>query len=201
LPFTRDYERARGVFASISLPGRRTAIFDAALTAARSFQNARTRTNERRIIIIISDGLDTASAVRPVDAVNEALLRDATFYVIHTPLFAPREGRLRPRPASKGFRELAEKTGGQFFVVGDVETALSPRPVYDLRPVFQAIEDDLRGQYLLAYHAAANHPTTKPRRVEVRLKPQPGRKLRIRQTRQEYFIKGGRSGSGASALP
>jgi Ca-activated chloride channel family protein len=187
-PFTRDTEAARAAFRSVSLPGRRTAIFDAALAAARAFDSAEPA--ERRIVLLISDGLDTASRVPPAQVVAEAAARGVTFYVIHTPLYAPREGRLAPRPAAKGFRDLAGKTGGQLFVVGDAQASLSARPQYDLRPVFQAIEDDLRGQYVLGFHAGASEGSPRTRRVEVSLKSQTGRRLRVRQLRGGYVPNG-----------
>jgi len=71
--------------------------------------------------------------------------------VIHLPLFEPREGHLAVRRPSKGFKELAEKTGGKYFLVGDASSALSPKPT-DLTPIFQAIEEDLKSQYLLGFY-------------------------------------------------
>lgn len=198
-PFTADPDRAREAFTFVALPDRRTAIFDAALTAARAFKEAKSDQGERRIVVLISDGLDTASVTRPLDAVNEAALADVTFYVIHTPLFIPRDGRLVARAPSKGFRELAEKTGGQFFVVGDVAAALSPHPQYDFEPIFRAIEDDLRGQYVVGYYAGDAERRGRLRAVEVRLKPQAGRKLRVRQLRKGYSLGGAAAGDSAPA--
>ena len=188
LPFTANLEDAAQAFRLAATPNRRTAIFDAALFAARAFGSTQTDPTERRIVILISDGLDTASSTAPHVAINEALLHNASFYVIHLPLYAPRDGRLAPRAPSKGFRDLAEKTGGKFFVVGDVKTALLPRAQYDFQPVFQAIDEDLRGQYVLGYHAGDTERTGRQHRVEVRLRPQSGRKLRVRALRDSYVL-------------
>jgi hypothetical protein len=106
--------------------------------------------------------------------------------VIHLPLYAPREGRLAARRPSKGFRELAEKTGGQFFVVGDARSALDPRAEHDLDPIFRAIAEDLQSQYVLGYHAEAAGQEPGPRRVEVRLASPRDRRLRVRQLREVY---------------
>ena len=57
------------------------------------------------------------------------------------------------RAPAKGFRELAERTGGKYFLVGDAKSALLPRTNLDLAPAFQAIEDDLRSQYILGFYA------------------------------------------------
>jgi hypothetical protein len=59
---------------------------------------------------------------------------------------------LAVRAPAKGFRDLAEKTGGKYFLAGDVKTALAPLKDIDLTAIFQAIEDDLRSQYLLGFY-------------------------------------------------
>jgi VWFA-related protein len=195
-PFTQDLRRARQAFQIDSLAESRTAIFDAALAAARAFTSAQRQTtsaptpaSERRIVVLISDGLDNASAEAFERAVEEARASGVTFYCIQLPLYAPREGRLVARRASKGFRELAERTGGRFFVVGDARTALDPRAEHDLRPVFQAIAEDLRGQYVIGYHASAAPQQPGAHRVVVRLSDPSRRKLRVRQLRDVYDSK------------
>jgi VWFA-related protein len=189
LPFTRDLRRARPAFRIDSLAESRTAIFDAALAAARAFSSATREVAERRIVVLISDGLDNASAERFERAVEEARNAGVTFYCIHLPLYTPRDGRLVARRASKGFRELAERTGGQFFVVGDVRSALDPHAEHDLRPVFQAIAEDLRGQYVVGYHASAAPQQPGTHRIVVRLTDAAKRKLRVRQLRDTYESK------------
>jgi len=77
-----------------------------------------------------------------------------SFYVIHLPLYEPRDGRLAVRLPTKGFRELAEKTGGRYFLVGDAKSALTGAVNLDLTPIFQAIEEDLKSQYLLGFYLA-----------------------------------------------
>jgi len=189
LDFTRDLRRARPAFQIDSLAESRTAIFDAALAAARAFTSKPREATERRIVVLISDGLDNASAAAFERAVEEARAAGVTFYCIHLPLYTPRDGRLVARRASKGFRELAERTGGQFFVVGDARTALDPRGEHDLRPVFQSIAEDLRGQYVVGYHASAAPQQPGTHRVVVRLTDATKRKLRVRQLRDTYEAK------------
>lgn len=188
-PFTRDLRRARSAFQIDSLSESRTAIFDAALAAARAFSSATQQTEERRIVVLISDGLDNASTERFERAIEESRAAGVSFYCIHLPLYTPRDGRLVARRASKGFRELAERTGGQFFVVGDARTALDPRAEHYLRPVFQAIADDLRGQYVVGYQASAVPQQPGTHRVVVRLTNASRRKLRVRQLRDAYESK------------
>jgi Ca-activated chloride channel family protein len=187
--FTRDLRAARGAFRIASLPDRRTAIFDAARDAVRAFGSQGRSAAERRIVVLVSDGLDTASDTVPASVIAEANAAGVSFYVIHLPLYAPVDGRLAARRPAKGFRDLAGKTGGQFFVVGDARSALDPRAEHDLSPIFRAIAEDLQGQYVLGYHAGAAGAEPGTHRVEVRLAPPRDRKLRVRQLRQTYESK------------
>lgn len=184
--FTRDLRAARKAFQIASLPDRRTAIFDAARDAVRAFATKARGATERRIVVLVSDGLDTASTTAHASVVAEANAAGVSFYVVHLPLYTPRDGRLAARKPSKGFRELAEKTGGQFFVVGDARSSLDPRAEHDLGPIFRAIAEDLQSQYVLGYHAGAEPG---PHRVEVRLDTPQARKLRVRQLRETYETK------------
>lgn len=186
-PLTTDSDEARAAFKFPALTGRRTAIFDAGLEALRSFRGPDNA--ERRIVILISDGLDTASRTAASKVIDEAVERAVSFYVIHLPLFEPRGGRLRVRPPSKGFRDLAEKTGGKYFMLGDARTALALGPKYDLSPIFQAIEEDLRGQYLLGYYPPEAVRDNLPHRIEVSLAGDNNRMLRVRTLRSGYLLK------------
>lgn len=186
--FTSDSNQALAAFNFPALPGSRTAIFDAAREAVRSF--SATDKAERRIVILISDGLDTTSVTKPSTVISEARQRAISFYVIHLPLFEPRDGRLQMRPPSKGFRDLAEKTGGKYFQLGDAKTALAPRTQYDLAPVFQAIEEDLRGQYLLGYYPAEAARDNLPHSIEVNLAGSNNKRLRVQTLRPVYVLKG-----------
>jgi len=183
-PLTNDLDAARRAFRIEALPDRRTAIFDAALAALRAFGPAERGTAERRIVVLVSDGLDTASAARAREVIAQARAGGVSFYVIHVPLYEPRGERLAPRRPSKGFKELAEQTGGQYFAVGDAASALSPHAEHDLRPVFRAIAEDLAGQYVLGYHASAADPSPGLHRIEVRLRSPASRK--VRQLREGY---------------
>ena len=169
-PFTKDVEAARAAFRFAVERDRRTAIFDAAAEAVRAFDKLPPVRAERRIVVLISDGLDNNSATRADSVIDAALERRVSFYVIHLPLFEPRAGHLAVRPPSKGFRDLAEKTGGKYFLVGDVKSALQPR-AQDLTPIFRAIEDDLKSQYLLGFYIAESPRDNRKHVFSVSLKP------------------------------
>ena len=170
-PFTKDLENARAAFKFRAAPNAKTAIFDSAATSLKAFDDLTPDRTERRIVVLISDGLDTSSRTNPDTVIAEALEQHVSFYVIHLPLFEPRDGRLDVRRPSKGFKELAEKTGGKYFLVGDAKSALAPKPT-DLTPIFQAIEEDLKSQYLLGFYIAETSRDNRKHVFSVSMKPE-----------------------------
>jgi hypothetical protein len=93
-----------------------------------------------------------------------------------------------PRPAAKGFRDLAEKTGGRYFVAGSARSALDPNAPIDLAPVFAAIEDDLRSQYVIGFYPSATSRDGQTHRTAITVS---NRKLKVRQLRTSYSLKPG----------
>lgn len=173
--------KVRTAFRFTAKPNRRTAIFDAALAATRSYDGRPMGPPERRIVVLVTDGLDTASTVPFKTVIAEAQERNVSFYVINFPLFVPRYGRLAPRRPVRGLRDMAERTGGRYFVVGDAQAALNPRAEYDLRPVFEAIADDLQSQYTLGFYARDTvDDNVRVRAPEVGLVPTRARRYRVK---------------------
>ncbi len=169
-PFNKDVAAAKSAFDFAAAPNHHTAIFDAAKKAVQTFAELPMVRSERRIVILISDGLDTASSTSPASVIAAANDKRVSFYVIHLPLFTPIDGRLSVRPPAKGFRELAEKTGGKYFLAGNAKTALLPTKI-DLTPIFTAIEEDLRSQYLLGFYVAESAKDGKKHEFSVSLNP------------------------------
>ena len=187
LPFTADHNQARTAFNSPTLHNRRTAIFDAALAAVRLYDEEGAQAQaERRIVILLSDGLDTGSFTSSAAVIEEATKRGVSFYVLHLPVFAPRNGTLAPRPAAKGFRKLAEATGGRFFLIGDARSALDIRATPRLSPVFDAIAEDLRSQYVLGYYSTGDQ--TRLHSVDISLTTPNYRRLRVSALRKSYHL-------------
>jgi Ca-activated chloride channel homolog len=188
-PFGRDLTAAREAFRFAVGTNQHTAIFEAAAKAVNTFEDLPAVRAERRIVILISDGLDNASRIKPTTVIDAAIEKHVSFYVIHLPLFEPRDGHLAVRQASKGFRDLAEKTGGKYFLVRNARSALSPAN-NDLTPIFQAIEEDLKSQYLLGFYIAESSRDGRKHVFSLGLKP-PGIEYslwRVRYSRTHKFF-------------
>ncbi|HEX8142671.1 MAG TPA: VWA domain-containing protein [Pyrinomonadaceae bacterium] len=188
VPFTNDAVQPRRGFSFPALAGRHTAIFDAAAAALRAFKERGSDVAERRIVILISDGLDTTSETKAESVIKEARAQGVSFYVIHLLSFAASDGRLVARSAAKGFRQMADQTGGAYFKVGDPKSALDPRAEYDLNPIFRAIEEDLRAQYVLGYYPGESARDNRTHRIEINPASR-NRKLLVRQLRESYNLK------------
>jgi Ca-activated chloride channel family protein len=188
-PFTSETESARAAFSvpgNLSALGSRTAIFDAAAAAVRAYAPRGENSPERRIVILMSDGLDTASATTALQVIAAANRTSVSFYVIQLPLFTPSNGRLVPRPAAKGFRDLADRTGGKYFVAGTARSALDPNAPVDLAPVFAAIEEDLRSQYVIGFYPGEGSRDGQTHRAAISVSKN---KMKVHQLRTTYSLK------------
>ena len=188
-PFTRETDSALAAFAvpgNLSALGERTAIFDAGMVAIEAFAARGENSAERRIAILISDGLDTASRTNAKQVIAAANRINVSFYVIQLPLFTPSDGRLVPRPAAQGFRELAERTGGKYFVAGTAASALAINSPVDLTRVFAAIEEDLRSQYVIGFYPGDASRNGKPHLAAISTS---NRKLKVHQLKTSYSLK------------
>src|SRR6266516_725106 len=187
VPFSGDLQQARAAFDFPAVSDRHTAIFNAAMAVLQLLEKRKSDPTERRIVILTSDGLDTASSLKASEVIERARRDAVTFYIVHFPIFTPQDGHLAPRRAISGFRDLAEKTGGRYFLIGDAKSVLAAHSERDLSPVFKAIEEDLAGQYLLGFY-----PDDFPRHVgkhsiQVNLVKHL-RNYRVKTLREEYTL-------------
>lgn len=187
LPLTSDTAQVRASFRLRARGNVHTAIFDAALAAVRAFDSAKPDATERRIVLLLSDGLDNASEVRAATVVEEANARGVSFYVIHFPLYEPAGDRLAVRRPSRGFRELAERTGGAYFFLGDAAHALDLHYTYDLAPVFNAIADDLQSQYVVGFYIDEVARKEPEHKLDISLTR--NKKLRVHTLRDRYVLR------------
>jgi len=140
----RTLEVPRGTDGQISREARGSALLDA-LSAASGELEGR---SGRKAIVVLSDGIDTASSTT-LSAAIEALQRaDVSLYPIRVydrKVFAfdiPGPGTDNLREGKKALERMARETGGATFEVSDAQT---------LTKNFAALEDELRSQYSLGY--------------------------------------------------
>ena len=116
-------------------PGGDTALHDAVIRASHVL--ASQPPDNRKIIIILSDGADTISHAGSKDCMVAAISSDATIIVVDASV--PSE---RNSPGQRFLRKVAEDSGG--FV-------LPAREDSELKSAFNTINTVLRNQYSLTY--------------------------------------------------
>jgi len=135
-----------------------TALYDGVYLALAKMSSAH---NQRRAIILISDGGENHSRYSEKDITRFLLEADTQFYTIGV------FGRPRTPEEAHGpelLRELTERTGGRSF-------AFSPDSLPD---IVQKIGNELRSQYVLAYRPSNRAHDGHWRKIQVQLVPPRG---------------------------
>src|SRR5262249_5224335 len=121
-----------------------TALFDAIASAARTLNSE----SGRKAIVLLSDGIDTASNLKLDASIEAAQRADTLIYPIRfydREVFAfevPGVATERLKQGQRDLRKMAEETGGSLLEISDTAT---------LEANFARIEEELRAQYSLGF--------------------------------------------------
>jgi len=114
----------------------------------------------RRIIVILSDGEDTASQRSLKDAIEMGQHYDVTVFGISTKNFKGVESGMVENADDKDLRRLCEETGGQVFL---------PSQKLELFRSFSEVAQDLRHEYVIFYTPTNQARAGKKREIKVKL--------------------------------
>jgi len=176
-PLTFDRETVRTLLdeAVIGLAGKETAIGDAIGLAIRTLDDAGVEEG-RRVLVLLTDGANTAGAVDPMKAAELAARRGVVIYTVGIgadaltvrSLFGLRQINPSADLDEKTLTAIAELTGGRYFrardtaefaeiyaILDELEPAESESDGY--RPVKELFYWPLSAAVLLALGAAAAH--------------------------------------------
>jgi Ca-activated chloride channel family protein len=123
-------------------------------------------TDARRVIVILSDGADTASDHSLKEAVEMAERYDVAIFGISTKNFTGITSGTVESPDDRELRRLCEETGGQLFL---------PSEKAELFKAFSQVASDLRAEYVLFYTPDNQEHTGKRRLINVKLVDAKGR--------------------------
>ena len=137
LPFTRDLDTARALvdLMDVGMAGPKTALGDSIGLAIRSFETSEV---DERLLILLTDGNDTASKMTPINAADIARLNGVEIYTIG---IGDTAATGEDRVDFDVLAAIAERTGGEFYNAED-EAALDA--VY--RRIDQTAVADVRTQ-------------------------------------------------------
>jgi Ca-activated chloride channel homolog len=120
----------------------------------------------RRIIVVLSDGDDTASERSLREAIEMAQRYDVTIFGISTKNFKGIAAGMTESADDKELRKLCEATGGQIFL---------PSQKTELFRAFTQVALDLRQEYVLFYKPDNQAKSGKRREIKVKLISSDGR--------------------------
>lgn len=175
VPFTNDKKRIERGLGEMQ-HGDATALYDAIYLGSERLAATREDDGRRRVMVLITDGVDTVKGTRYPQAVEQAQRAGAMVYSI---IIVPVEADAgRNTGGEHALIQLANDTGGKYFYVTQKS---------DLEPAFARVSDDLRTQYLLGYYAPQGGADTSFRRIGVRLKDPALRRVDQLRYRTGYY--------------
>lgn len=146
-PFTKNVSQLNAAIEAFAMPEGATALLDGVIKAAEYLKEA----EGRRVIVIMSDGVDTISDSTFEQALRAAQLYNCQIYVVKTTDFEnyKRTGQrggnanIRSLEAERRMQDFSEQTGGSVF---------SPLDERELDRAFSQISAELSQQYILSYY-------------------------------------------------
>lgn len=179
-PLTKDILRLEQTIAMFGKPEGGTSLFDAILGAANYLKPY----PGRRVLVIVSDGIETTSRHSDFDSmVQQVLVDDCQIYVVQTGLY---EGaNVRQLAAERRMEQLSAQTGGAVYL---------PKTTDQLDIAFDQIAADLSQQYVLSYYPSIEHRDGRLHVLELSVKSR--NDVRVRARRGYYAPRKSGGGSG-----
>jgi len=155
VPFTSDLREVDRGIARVHV-GAATALYDAIFLGSQAL----VRRQGRKVLVVITDGGDTMSAVNYQEALREAQQSDALMYSI---IMVPIEASAgRNTGGEHALIQMSEDTGGKYYY------ADTPQQI---EHAFRRISDELRTQYVLGYYPRPRVSDSDFRRIQVTVTP------------------------------
>jgi Ca-activated chloride channel homolog len=155
VPFTNQATRIDRGLGSLR-GGPATALYDAIYLASENLaKQTIVGKPGRRVLVLVSDGGDTANTVTYAEALEQALRGEVMVYSIIDVPIAASAGR--DTGGEHALITLAEQTGGKYFYADEG----------GLDKAFAQVSEDLRTQYLLGYYPANQRPGMNFHRIHV----------------------------------
>ena len=157
-PFTSKMRQIDNAINQVTVGGA-TSMYDAIYLAAKALINRQ----GRKVLVLITDGGDTASSIGYKEALRAAQISEALVYsLIDVPVEASAG---RNTGGEHALIQISSDTGGKYFYAADV---------YQIEKAFEQISDELRTQYLLAYYPVSRRAKSDFREIDVVARPHDG---------------------------
>lgn len=144
--------------------GAATALYDAIDRASRSLAPR----DGRKVLVLVTDGGDTADTVSYAQALERALRGEVMVYsLIDVPIEASAG---RDTGGEHALITLSEQTGGKYFYVDQD----------GLKAAFAHVSEDLRTQYLIGYYPKDASPGVNFHRIRITIPRSDGKTFELR---------------------
>ncbi len=164
-PFTHDRDELVSDIKDLDY-GNGTRLWDATAASLDELKPI----DARRVILLFTDGDDTASHVGLGTVTDRARAEDVMVYTIGLESHYFDGVRMVTSRPDRGLRKIADETGGGYFELKKTD---------DLAPTFTRVEQELHSQYAIGFEA--QQLDGKVHKLQVRLK-QPGLTARARRS-------------------
>lgn len=166
-PLTKHVGLLERTIATFGRPTGGTSLFDAILGAADYLKPY----SGRRVLVIVSDGIETTSQNTDFEEiVRRVLADDCQVFVVQTGLYDG--ANLRALAAERRMERLSSQTGGAVFL---------PKTVAELDLAFNQIAADLAQQYVLSYYPALEHHDGRLHVIDLKVKTRNDVRVRSRK--------------------
>jgi Ca-activated chloride channel homolog len=154
-PFTAKLHQVDSAINEVRVGGA-TSLYDAVYLGAKALINR----EGRKVLVLITDGGDTASSIDYKEALRAAQQSEALVYsLIDVPVEASAG---RNTGGEHALIQMSSDTGGKYYYASNVS---------QLDKAFEQISDELRTQYLLAYYPVARRAASDFREIDVNAHP------------------------------
>jgi Ca-activated chloride channel family protein len=146
--------------------GYPTRLWDAVDESIRKLEGV----PQRKVVLVFTDGADTASRRDLDDVMQQARAKEIMVYAIGLETRISFGGQVQRSSPDRGLKKLAEETGGGFLMLKRED---------ELGPTFTRVAQELHSQYVLGFSPASLDG--KVHKLEVKLK-KPGMNARARKS-------------------
>jgi Ca-activated chloride channel family protein len=165
-PLTNDVGRLERTIESFGRPEGSTSLFDAIIDAAAYLRPY----NSRRVLVIVSDGVETTSRNDFETTIQRVLADDCQIFIVQTGLYDG--ANLRALAAERRMEQLAGQTGGAVYI---------PKTTNELDMAFQQIAADLAHQYVLSYYPGDERRDGRFHVIDLRVRSRKDVRVRARK--------------------
>jgi Ca-activated chloride channel homolog len=165
-PLTSDVGKLERTIESFGKPEGATSLFDAIIDAAAYLRPY----TGRRVLVIVSDGVETTSRNDFETTMQRVLADDCQIFIVQTGLYDG--ANLRALAAERRMEQLAGQTGGVVYL---------PKTTNELDLAFQQIAADLAHQYVLSYYPGEERRDGRFHVIDLRVRARKDVRVRARK--------------------